>query len=263
MSIGSELKQARINKGISIEEVSNKTKIQQRFLEAIEDDNIARLPNAVYAKSFLKKYSQFLGVDPAHIVEQFEKSPLSDVKQVIMLEGERLPSTDPERYFKKAIFGVALFLVLVGVVIFLFSTHKPAARPRPPVVKIQRPQPAAPIRGQVKKKDRQAGQAVQPAAVKARPTQPDDTPQQPKPVALNLSVLAKKTCRLSLRADGKLLFDSFLLAGSSDQWRARQQFELSVSDGAAIDLLLNGRRIGSAGRGPVKRIIITKDGIKR
>ena len=47
MSIGSQLRQGREAKGISIQEASAKIKIQEKFLKALEDDNVSFLPNPI------------------------------------------------------------------------------------------------------------------------------------------------------------------------------------------------------------------------
>ncbi|PIR65456.1 MAG: hypothetical protein COU52_04175, partial [Candidatus Omnitrophica bacterium CG10_big_fil_rev_8_21_14_0_10_43_8] len=47
MTAGSQLRQARLNKGVSLKDASSKTKIQEKFLEALESDNFSVLPNIV------------------------------------------------------------------------------------------------------------------------------------------------------------------------------------------------------------------------
>lgn len=251
MSIGSRLKQARENKGISIKVVSAKTKIQDKILQALENDDIAHLPNAVYTKAFLKKYAEFLDLDSVPIVEQFEKTGLAKVDQVIVLQGKAFPSVDSERYLKKALTAVVAFFVFIGLVTFLLSARKAAPRVKKPA--------AVPQQKRVKVKpvvDKVKNANIERARVK-KPL------EQPQPVTLKLSVLAVKTCRLSVRADSRLLFEGFLSEGKTDQWQAKYRFELDISDGSAVQLALNGRNLGFAGRGRRRNVLITKDGIGR
>lgn len=249
MSIGLRLKKARENKGVSIQEVSAKTKIQEKILQALENDDISSLPNAVYTKAFLKKYAEFLGLDSAAIVEHFEKTGLAKVDQVIVLEGKELPSVDSERYLKKALAALVAFFVFVGLITFLLSVRKAAPRVRKPAAVSQT------------KKARTQKPPSQPVVEKPAPAVAPV--QQPQPITLKLSVSAVKTCRLSVRADNRLLFEGFLSEGKSDQWEAKQKFELDISDGSAAQLRLNGRNLGFAGRGRKKNVLITKDGIRR
>lgn len=68
---GTKLKELRKEKGISLEEVSENTKIPIDKLKAIEANVWGYFSNEFYAKSFLRKYSDFLGV-PAEDVKIFE-----------------------------------------------------------------------------------------------------------------------------------------------------------------------------------------------
>ena len=56
-TIGEVLKLARTNQGLSLEELSKKTDIQQDLLEALERNDYDLLPSPFYARSFLRKYA--------------------------------------------------------------------------------------------------------------------------------------------------------------------------------------------------------------
>ena len=66
---GAELKKIRLEKGISLEEVQKRTKLQLNILKAIEGDGITDL-SPVYLKGFLKIYCNLLGVDPKDYTAQ-------------------------------------------------------------------------------------------------------------------------------------------------------------------------------------------------
>ena len=56
-TIGEVLRLARINQGMSLEDLQKKTDIQLELLEAMEADDFDRLPSPFYARSFLRKYA--------------------------------------------------------------------------------------------------------------------------------------------------------------------------------------------------------------
>jgi cytoskeleton protein RodZ len=62
MGIGEALRRARLEKGISLEQIETDTKIQRRYLEAMENEQWDVLPGQVYLKSFFKIYSRYLGL---------------------------------------------------------------------------------------------------------------------------------------------------------------------------------------------------------
>lgn len=72
--IAQELKRARIEKKLSLEEVSHKTKINIKYLKILEKGDYFLLPKGVYGKNFLKQYALFLGLSLTSILEVFDDS---------------------------------------------------------------------------------------------------------------------------------------------------------------------------------------------
>ena len=56
-TIGEVLRLARINQGLSLDELQKKTEIQLDMLEAMEADDFDQLPSPFYTRSFLRKYA--------------------------------------------------------------------------------------------------------------------------------------------------------------------------------------------------------------
>ena len=69
--IGESLREARLSRGLTHEYISQVIKIRPEFLAALEEDDLAALPGAFYAKNFLRRYADFLGLDSGAIVERF------------------------------------------------------------------------------------------------------------------------------------------------------------------------------------------------
>ncbi|MBI4065178.1 helix-turn-helix domain-containing protein [Candidatus Gottesmanbacteria bacterium] len=72
-TVGSILKEARIGKEITLEQVEKATKIREKFLHAIEADDYTTLPSPSYAKGFVKNYSAFLGLDIEWVLAFFRR----------------------------------------------------------------------------------------------------------------------------------------------------------------------------------------------
>mgnify|MGYP001390282008 FL=1 len=64
----SDLEKIRIEKGISLNEISSKLNIPEKFLLAIEGHNFDGLPAPIFAKSQINKYCSFLDLDPSTIL---------------------------------------------------------------------------------------------------------------------------------------------------------------------------------------------------
>jgi cytoskeleton protein RodZ len=68
IGIGAVLRQERLKKQLSIEDVALQTRISHRFLRAIEADDFATLPGLVFARNFVRQYAALLDVDPAPLL---------------------------------------------------------------------------------------------------------------------------------------------------------------------------------------------------
>ncbi len=73
-TVGSQLRQAREQKNLSLEKAANRLNIKRDYLAALEQDDIKRLPTGVYARNFLREYARLLGLDARSLVEQFAKT---------------------------------------------------------------------------------------------------------------------------------------------------------------------------------------------
>jgi cytoskeleton protein RodZ len=69
---GHILREARENKGLTLAEVQEKTRINARFLAALEQSDYDALPTPVHVRGFLRNYARFLGLDPQPLVERYE-----------------------------------------------------------------------------------------------------------------------------------------------------------------------------------------------
>ena len=67
-SFGETLKRERELRQISLREISEATKINLRYLEALERDDFRHLPGGVFNKGFVRAFAQFIGIDPEAMV---------------------------------------------------------------------------------------------------------------------------------------------------------------------------------------------------
>lgn len=76
LGIGERLIQARDERGLTLEDAERDTRISRRYLQALEDETFDVIPAPVYARGFLRSYSQYLGLDTAQLLARFpEQAP--------------------------------------------------------------------------------------------------------------------------------------------------------------------------------------------
>lgn len=69
--IGEQLRTAREAKGLSISDIEKATKIQGRYLEAIENNEFDKLPGDFYVRAFIRQYAQVVGLDGKELLSQY------------------------------------------------------------------------------------------------------------------------------------------------------------------------------------------------
>ena len=70
-TFGEDLKRERELRKIPLREISESTKINLRYLEALERNDFEHLPGGVFARGFVRAYAQFIGVDPESMVNAY------------------------------------------------------------------------------------------------------------------------------------------------------------------------------------------------
>jgi len=72
-SVGQQLRTARLARGLSLEQVSKETHIKPHYLEALEADELEKLPSRFQARGFVRVYSSLLGLDSEVLLRQFDQ----------------------------------------------------------------------------------------------------------------------------------------------------------------------------------------------
>lgn len=95
--IGKILSAARKEKNLTLEEVSERTKIRSKYLEAIEENAWQKLPGVAYIRGFIKSYADIVGLDSQKVLLLFRREYAEDIKQEVLPKGimnEPLPSSN-------------------------------------------------------------------------------------------------------------------------------------------------------------------------
>jgi hypothetical protein len=236
MSIGAALAVARENAGLSVEDVSRATRIRGELLRRIEADDFAGCGGAVYARGHIRAIATHLGLDPAPLVAEFDKAHQAEAPAAReIFEHEVIARPERTGPNWTAAMAVTAAVLLVVALVSLFNTNRPpadadAARPltsgtpSPTALPSATPTAGAPLAGQL--------------------------------TGVNLRVKVVNTkSYVTVRADGKTTYQGLMTAPATQDFSAKKTIHLVIGNAAAVQLVVNGRDLGSPGRpGEVVRL---------
>ncbi|MGI5378668.1 helix-turn-helix domain-containing protein [Streptomyces sp. CA-251387] len=248
-SIGRALRQARIDAGLTVDDVSSATRVRIAIVHAIEADNFAPCGGDVYARGHIRTLAKAVHLDPAPLLAQYDASHggrPAPTPAAPLFEAERIR---PER--RGPNWTAAMVAAIVVVIGFVgFTAFKG---------------------GDEGGKSAVAEGGTTPTADKTTPTPKTDKPKDPKPSDSAIAAVPQDKVTVQVSAadgrswisakdhNGKLLFDGLLKQGDSKTFQDSEKINLVLGDAGAIDLYVNGKKIEDDWQpGAVERLTYTK-----
>jgi len=257
-SVGSRIKSAREKKGISVEQAQKDTRIHSGILLAVENDRIREMVSGtVYARSFIKKYANYLGLDGEKLAQEYSLEHPSPKEQISTIQNKKSSFKFPFKQLVVLIAAILVFLFALKVLIFAGVKIIAVFKSRPKIEKKaetvhvkENPKRFAPLPAQTGVKSEKPAVATAPLKI-------------PKGEELTLTIKAQNDVWIKIKADNSLIYEGALKRGSADKWKAKEAFNISTSRAEALILELNGTNLVLPGKGVAKNITITANGIKK
>ena len=263
-SVGETLRREREKQDRAMAEIAEELCITQRYLRAIEEDDLKSLPGTFFYKSFVKQYAALLDLDPNKLRTGVERLTAAE-------EPEPVPGVEPpgavrmpdqivqaaNSYFSNRRIGFSL-VALAGVLLAcsgFYAWWNNAARGHS-VTEAGAPAPVklpAPM---------QPG-AVQQPTIKVTTAPGISVTATPEAdgvnrVVLNLSATEKTW--LSIVSDGRQIFAGILEPAQTKTLRSIDTAKLKIGNAGGLDVMLNGKPIPPIGpRGQVREVLFTPD----
>lgn len=220
--LGEKLKAAREEKGLSLEQIQNNTKIRLRYLQALEDGDFGLIPGEVYVRGFLQNYASMVGIEPRDLLAQYDRLRTGGdpgAAGAAAAPQEELRTEAGKRrswaWWQPVSVGGAILVLALLVFIGqgLERNRAPVGTGAKPPVKAERP-------------------AKRPPAAAG--------------VELTLRFIAR--CWLSVRCDGLTVFTGTLGPGEIRTWRAKDLIVVQFGNAGGVMAELNGKDQGILGR---------------
>ena len=244
-TLGADLQQARERAGLSLDDLSARTKIRRHMLESIERNDFASIPGGLLARGYLRAYASEVGLPPEVIAGRYRTEFGRDAPPLAEAYKHRTDAWDLSHGDHSN--GPVVLVILIAIVgAWLYVSQ----RPRPEIVQ----QPVG-----------TAGRAPTAAAATDAAPGPLGEPHRAAvddAVAMSLLKVEINPTRVvwvEATADGKRILYALI---SPDQRRvieARQEFLLRVGDAGAFRYMVNGvqgREVG--GPGEVREVRINR-----
>lgn len=219
-SFGLFLRQAREERGFTLEQAEEETKIRKFYLRALEEDNFSVMPAQVYAVGFVRKYCLFLGIDAQEMIHRYKqlnggtKHEDDQTTPPIVTYQEKPPFIS--RVSTKNIAAALMFLVIViwmGSYLTDYLANR-ANYKQPPVTK-------NPITGQ------------KPS------TKPQNPPPATKEVAITMTATAE--CWYSVQVDNGQLEQGTMEVGTVKEYRGKEKISVHLGNAGGVKIAVNGK----------------------
>jgi cytoskeleton protein RodZ len=265
MTIGSELRQAREQRGLTLVQISERTRVRVATLRAIEADDFRQLPGGVISRGFLKLYAREVGLDAGDIVTRFrsefeseglERREDADAADAGTSRPGGAPKTNAGGRRAAALAVALVALVAIGYVALKPSPGRSAADAgsqqeaaadatavgsSPAPKRVDSAGPPATAREDAASTSATAGRA--PAApagiVPGTPT----GASAPSAEVLRVDLEATAACWISATVDGAQVAYRALNPGERLALRATAQVVLRIGIPANLNVSINDRRV--------------------
>jgi|TARA_B100002003_G_scaffold51318_1_gene46578 transcriptional regulator with XRE-family HTH domain len=258
LDFGARLREARELKGITLNEIAAATKISISVLEALEQNDISRLPGGIFSRAFIRSYANAVGLDPEKAVREFLDEFSSEINESststrsttsghLTLTFEKEEDFESQRLMTRTLIKLlAVSVPLAGLIIYCGSGRQ--------LDTVQNP-----LNSQSLSESTSSISVSEMAgvSVNSNPLEDDETD------LLLIDVHPVAPCWVSLTVDGTLAFSRLMQPGDREVLQAREEIVLNVGDAGAFAFSLNqqpGKPLGNSGQ--VITVRINQDNIE-
>ncbi len=231
LTLGEKLRQAREERGISLSEVAEQTRISPHYLESIENDDYRPLPGGIFNKGFIKSYAKYVELDEQEAIQDYtraimasekrDESELKVYKPEVLTDDRAGASIIPTVIWAIVILGLMSAGIWYGV---NYIRNQPAATPE-----VSQNNNTAPANA---------------TAANTKPSTPlaDAVPNM-SALKVDFSAL-REPVSLSATTDGKMSVD-VVVPGTVKSFEPKESLKLSYyrSFASLVELKINGKAI--------------------
>jgi cytoskeletal protein RodZ len=244
MSLGSVIRQARIDAGLSVDDLSERTSIRAGLLKEIESDDFTKCGGETYARGHLRNIAPHIKMDSQLLLELYENEQSSQPRRIQEMLAENNVMTNPvdkKTISWKTLAGISLStLALLAAVQIIISNSETTTVDTPEVVASESPtaQPSEPTE-------------ASPTPVTTTPTTVRDTYSSGTGVSVSVSAVRGNSWLFVSDSNGTTLYSGQVRNGQTLNFSATTRISMRAGNAGAVDVSVNGKaaqQIGSEGQ---------------
>lgn len=233
-SIGLELKRERELRGIPLQEIADSTKINIRFLRALEEDQLDILPEKFFTRGIIRTYAKYLGLDEENVLNLYLESLQKQQEYKRSQEDEIEPDEETPDALSTKKKRLWLFFWVFLVILALFITITFVLK------KEKNLSPETQIPQAAQKIQKETSQVAQPES--SAETTAIQEKREGSVDGLDLEIRVEQETWLEIYADQELQYSGVKPPGTTLQSRAAQEFLINLGNAGGITYTINGRK---------------------
>ncbi len=224
MSIGDTLAEARRQSGLTVTQVSERTRIRETIIRGIEQDDFSACGGDFYTRGHIRSVAAVVGTDPGPLIQEYDEA--HGAPEAIRAADVFEPST-PLRIKERRSLNWSVAMIIALLVVIGYGTYHVVSSSG------SHGKPAA---------------AVGPAAThrpSAAPSSPSPAATPTAPAASNVVIrlTAVEDCWVYLtNGQGATIYSGVVPAGSTQTWKETQAVDLRLGNPAGVVLTVNGKK---------------------
>ena len=223
-NVSNMLKEARLAKGLSIEQAEAATSIRKLYLEAVENGEFDKIPGDVFTKGIIRTYGNFLGLNGPDLVNIYKAQNSGLTKEAVAPQPIRMvekisvsPQIKPERVssgnWLSYVLVLALVIIVAGGIAWFMNSDAPQTASAPA-----------------------EQQTTMPAGNKAV--------EAPVYEGVNLQLkCTTDRCWMEVTADGQVVYSGIMEAGQQQTFEAKDNISVHYGNIGAMEITVNGKTL--------------------
>lgn len=262
-TLGNLIKEARKARNLTVEKLSELTKIKLANLEAMEEDRFEQIAAPTYAKGFLKIVARALDLNEAELLKLYEQRYPQKPKQVIFItENPTARKPRPKKGNRKIVYSLAVLSAFLIGGFWIASSDNPETKPAEKT-ETAAPKTAPETPAQETAAETSKTAKPEPTAAKPEESSVPAAAAVPADPAVRVEIEALSDVWVKVIADEKLIFENTVRQNEKEEWTAQQKVALRVGRPTDVVLRVNGKPVDLKRQKKPVNLLITPDEVKK